>query len=365
MGKIGDRVIRSACGVVGLAALLTLTAPAHADIVYTCSAAVATSTCNYLNTTVAGMYSSTFTDANADIYITYGSTALAETTAAFNMVTYNQYVTALAANTSKSAVQVSALASLNANDSAPYGSGDVNITASLASALGLSGITNYGVTTGDSTCTLGFQGCYDADITVTNSPGTPLYFDNQGGQEASGAYDFYATVEHETDEVLGTASCMTTGGGKLTDACDYAGSGTPSAVDLFRYYNGNLALNSTYDGSSGAPAGAYFSYNGGLTNGVNGAGGSPKYYNALANGDDYADFVASSPNCGANQAVQDAVGCPGQDAGLNIQNDGRGEITILNAVGYDLAPTSAPEPGTLVLFGTGFGVLALYVRRRA
>lgn len=333
-------------------------------ISYTCDPSVAASTCNYLNTTVAGLYSSTFTNANASIYITYGTTGLAETQSAFNVVSYSQYVNALSANTSPSAIQSSASASLNANAAGPYGSGNVNITASLAQALGLSAITNNGVPVGSSTpCALGSAGCYNAEITVTNSPSTPLYYDNLGGTEPADAYDFYATVEHETDEVLGTSSCIDTGGGSLSNGCDSFGSGTPSAADLFRYSApGSLVL----DSSLSTTPGAYFSYDGGVTNGAVGVGGSPKFYNTLANGDDYGDFVSSSPDCGTNQAVQDAEGCPGEDAGLNILNDGHSEINILNAVGYDVVPAVvAPEPSEVCLFGAGLAVLCWYKRRRA
>ena len=37
------------------------------SITYTCDPSVAAATCTYLNTTVAGLYNSTFTNANADI----------------------------------------------------------------------------------------------------------------------------------------------------------------------------------------------------------------------------------------------------------------------------------------------------------
>jgi hypothetical protein len=332
-------------------------------ISYTCDPSVSAATCNYLNTTVAGLYSSTFTNANADIYITYGTTGLAQTQTAFNVVSYSAYVTALAANSNMSALQISALSALNTYDSGPYGSGNVNITASLASALGLTGLTDNGVPVGSSTpCTLGASGCYNAEITVTNDLSTPLYYDNLGGTEPADAYDFYATVEHETDEVLGTSSCIDTSV-SLSDGCDSFGDGTPSAADLFRYSDpGDLVL----DSSLSTAAGAYFSYNGGVTNGVIGVGGNPKFYNTLANGDDYGDFVSSTPDCGTNQVVQDAEGCPGEDAGLSILNDGKGEINMLNAVGYDLQPTTAtPEPGTLVLFGAGFAVLVGLKRRHS
>src|SRR5580698_2226534 len=86
-------------------------------ISYTCDSSVDAATCNYLNTTVAGLYSSTFTNANASIYITYGTTALAQTQSAFNVVSYSQYVAALTANQSD-AIQTSAVSALNTNDAA-------------------------------------------------------------------------------------------------------------------------------------------------------------------------------------------------------------------------------------------------------
>jgi len=344
--------------------MVFVTALANAGtITYTCDPSIAAATCNYLNTTVAGNYSSTFTNANADIYITYGTTDLAETLAYLNFITYNQYVGALTSNPDKSAIQASALSALNTYDSTPYGSGQVEITVALGAAFGFTGLTGI-ESDGATACTIGSAGCYNAYIIVTNDPGTPLYYDNLGGPEPSDAYDYYGVVEHETDEVLGTASCVGTASinpagpgaraafrtvhnlshvttaapSKLSDGC---GDGVPSAVDLFRYSAaGHLVL----DSSLSTKPGAYFSYDGGTTNGANGVANTPKVYNTLANGDDYADFLSSSPDCGTDIAVQDAEGCPGEDAGLTILNDGRGEINILNAVGYDRVATAS---GTL------------------
>lgn len=330
-------------------------------ITYNCDSNVAASTCKYLNTTVAALYSSAFENANARIYITYGTTGLAETSAFDNFITYDQYVSALTNKLHKSEAQLSGLSALNTYDAAPYGGGMVKITGALGEALGFPGLT--GIMADNATeCTLGTEGCYNAYVTVTNDPNTPLYYINRGGKEHSDEYDFYATVEHETDEVLGTSSCMFTmdattqssravkhikhvsritsldASATLGDGC---GGTTPSAADLFRYNSpGHLALNSSYIGLAAAPAGAYFSYDGGATNPVIGIVGSPKYYNTLANGDDYADLVSSEPDCGTNQAVQDGEGCPGEDAGLNIHNDGRGEITVLNVLGYEMKTTS-------------------------
>jgi hypothetical protein len=341
------------------------TAVANAGTVtYTCDPSVAVATCNYLNTTVAGNYSSTFTNANANIYITYGTTGLAQSEQYFNFVTYDQYVAALTANTSQSPVQVSGLSALNTYDAAHYGSSNVNVTLALASALGLTAEVQggaVGITSTGDACTPGTSGCYNAIVTVTNDSGTPLYYDNLGGPEPADAYDFYGVVEHETDEMLGTSSCIGTAAetdaepgaksdsarrifrtmhgrvrftsdapGKLSDGC---GKGIPSAVDLYRYSAaGDLVL----DSSLSTKPGAYFSYDGGSTNGANGIANTPKVYNTLANDEDYADFLSSTPDCGTDIAVQDAEGCPGEDKGLSILNDGRGEINILNAVGYDL-----------------------------
>jgi hypothetical protein len=314
-------------------------------IVFTCDPSVTAATCTYLNTTVAGWYNDTFTDANAAIYIQYGTTGLAESTTGFyNFVTYDQYVAALTSNKSPSAIQTSALSALSTNDAKYYASDNVSINGPLGAALGFAGLN--GTTVGGVLCTLPSAGCYDGIITVTNDPSTPLYYDNLGGAEPSDAYDFYGVVAHETDEVLGTSSCIgTQNSSGLVDNCDAgasvpSGTGTPSAVDLYRYSSaGNLVLDSSL---STAP-GAYFSYNGGSTNGANGKAGTPKVYNTLDNGDDYADFLSSLPDCGTNIAVQDAEGCPGEDAGLSILNDGGGEINILNTVGYDVPSTvSAP-----------------------
>jgi hypothetical protein len=308
-----------------------------AGIIYTCDPSVAAATCNYLNTTVAGYYNSTFTNANANIYITYGTTSLGASDQYLNLVTYDQYVAALTSNTNKSAVQTSALSALGTYDATPYGSGDVEVTTALGTTLGFSGTTGINVSGG--ACTPGSTGCYNVIITVTNDPDTPLYYDNLGGTEPDDAYDFYAVVQHETDEALGTSSCIDTQTDPLSDECDFAGgSGVPSAVDLFRYSSpGELVL----DSSLSITPGAYFSYNGGTDYGAYGLAGDPKIYNTLDNLDDYADFISSSPDCGTNEAIQDAEGCPGEDAGLTILNDGGAEITILNAVGYDVSGAGA------------------------
>ena len=145
---------------------------------------------------------------------------------------------------------------------------------------------------------------------------------------------------HEADEVLGTSSCISTQGTPLADGCDgvTAIPAAPSAVDLYRYSSaGHLVLNS----SLSTTPGAYFSYNGGSTNGAKGVAGTPKAYNTLDDGEDYADYVPLSP-CSTNQAIQDAEGCPGADKGLTILNDGGSIVNILNAVAYSVPSGASP-----------------------
>jgi uncharacterized protein (TIGR03437 family) len=258
-------------------------------------------------------------------------------------VTYTAYLAALtaAAQASGNPVQQSAVKALNSLDTSLYGNGMVDTPSALLAALGIT--NSQGVVFGTSSdgmtfCqTPGTSTCFNGIITITNDPGTKLYY--RTGTESRDAYDFYSIVEHETDEVLGTSSCVSTTGTSLNDGCpaNTPGVNTPSAVDLFRYQSaGNLVLISPTPG-------AYFSYDGGQTNG---AGTYKKVYNTLSNGDDYADFVSSNP-CQTQQSIQDAEGCPGSDGGLDITNDGGAEINILNAVGYKVASqTTTPPPST-------------------
>jgi hypothetical protein len=319
-------------------------------ITYTCDSVptdpgyVSPSVCAYLNNTIAAIYNTTFTNATADIYIQYGAIdGLAESTKAFNLVSYSTYLSDLTATASGDTIDVDALAALNSLDTGIYGSGNVNITAALGTALGISGM--IGVNIFGTTCFQLGPGCYDGVITVTTQanltsqePGQTLWY--RTGTQPADSYDFYSAVEHETDEILGTASCIDTQTTPLSDPC---GPGVPSAVDLFRFSSaGSLVTTSALSTTPGA----YFSYNGGLTNGADGA-----IYNTLDNGEDYADFMQTC------QFVQDAAGCLGENFDINTDGpDGTPgpEVNILDAVGFNVA---APEPGT---FGTlGFGLTAL------
>ena len=341
---------RSICLAISAAFSTALASAGTID--YTCNANIGAATCTHLNTTIAALYSGTFSNANADIYIQYGTTGLGSSSQFQNFVTYSTYLNALTAENGPGAIRASAIASLPGTEPALYKSGDINVTTALAAALGITtdafGNPITGTTVGGITCTtVGSGGCYDAVITLTNSPNT---FYNRIGAQPAGTYDLYSTVEHETDEVLGTSSCVDTNGPSLANGC---GAPNASAVDLFRYSGkGNRVFESTTPG-------AYFSYDGGTTNGADGFA-----YNTLSNGEDYADFVSICP--AGPLSVQDAEGCP-DTSGLDITNDGGAEINILDAVGYNLNPTvtGVPEPAALCLFGAGFVVLGWYRLRRS
>jgi hypothetical protein len=297
-------------------------------------------TCAFLNTTIADLYTSTFSNVNASIYIQYGTTNLGTSTTGFdNQISYSTYANDLKATASSGAIDVAALNSLAALEPALYGGAPIDITSALGMAIGVPDSDLNGTTANGVQCVIGTIGCYNGIITIS-TPGNLLsesgganswYYRQLGGTVGATAYDFYSEVEHQTDEILGTASCVSTAGATLSNNCP---NNAPAAVDLFRYSGAGSRVF-----ISGTP-GAYFSYNGGLTNGADGA-----VYNTLANGNGYGDFAS---NC---QFVQDETGCLGKS--LDITTDGGAEINILDAIGYNLnSPVIAttPEPSTGVFF---------------
>jgi len=320
--------------------------PVFASVAYTCDPTITGSAagdlnlpCATLNSTLDAIYNAAFTDANASIYIAVSTTSsLGENVHVNNGVSYAAYLAALQSRDPGDA----GLASLPATN--PYGTGDVELTDSLLSALGgtpTTGVLDSSTPSDIVTCTLGNTGCFQAILWVNDS-GSASNFWFRSGTQGADQYDFYSVVEHETDEVLGTSSCLANGTG--LDACEDNATPGPnsnvSAGDLFRYVCGSTTRSFIDTGS------ACFSVNGGVTD--------LKSYNNTPDGDDFGDWSTTCAN------VQDAVGCPGPQSGFVHDIAPDAEIALLNAVGYSLNTQSAsPEPGTLVLLGASLLALAL------
>ncbi len=119
MAAMKRRLVFLAMAVLGAAL------PVLANISYTCDASIDATqagTCAALNgSTVSGVYSGVFSNANANIYITYGALgAFAESDTGLTAVSYSEYYSHLAASTD----DATALASLSPTSDPllPYGS---------------------------------------------------------------------------------------------------------------------------------------------------------------------------------------------------------------------------------------------------
>ena len=333
--------------------------PASASVTYSCDSSITGSaagqlglSCATLNSTLSAIYNPAFTNATASIYVTLSTTSsLGENVRDYYLVPYGGptgYLAALKA-ADPGDPGMASLPSTN-----PYGTGDIALTNALLRALPLLGITPTGGIMDTSTpsdfiqCTLGTTGCYDAVLWV-NDQGSTNNLWLRSGSEQSGQYDFYSVVEHETDEILGTSSCLQNGTGN--DACA-TGAPPPSAnsnvaaADLFRY-----TCSSTNRSFSDAGS-ACFSVNGGVTD--------LKQYDNTTDGGDFGDWSSVCAN------VQDADACQNGASGSgsfahNIAPNA--EIELLDAVGFS---SGTPEPGTFVLVGAAMlGAGWMKYRKRA
>jgi len=336
--------------------LLGASVPAFAGLIYTCDPSIGSATCDALNgSSVADVYSNIFgSSIVADIYITYGNTGVGQSSTYFTPVSYTDYYNALAAHTDDPV----ALASLGTKGD-PLGSqsnGQVDLSAALATTLG---ITDNGANTagieadGMTSCTLGNAGCYDGVITMANGGG--FYFPSSIGAAPPSAppylVDFYSVAEHETDEVLGTVSCIGTNAGEPIDQCN-PGYTDASPVDLFRYSAAGVrSFLNTADGTD-----AYFSIDGGDTDIAD--------YNNSPDGEDYGDWLTIYP-----YLVQDGEASPdasldiSTDVGVNSNQYPQPEVAALDAVGVNLA-SAVPEPATFALLGLSLAYLAFVRARR-
>lgn len=341
--------------------LIISSLPALASIQYTCDPSIGASICASLNgSSVSGVYSGIFSSSmTANIYITFGNTGLGASNAAFTAVDYATYYSALAAHSD----DPTALASLGSSGD-PLGSasnGMVDISAALASALGITenGANTAGIDDMGNPCSLGSSGCYNGMITIggdlsyfffPSSPSAPP------PTEPPFVIDFYSVVEHETDEILGTISCI---GGDAFDQCNPTGTDA-AAADLFRFSGpGQRSFLST--SNSCTPVYQYFAYFS-----IDGGSTDIADYNNCQAGGDYGDWIPAYP-----YLVQDSEASP--NANLDISTDfsvngsgyvGSPEVAVLDAVGFNLAGTTTPEPATFGLLGASLLALGVVRARR-
>lgn len=323
-----------------MALALTAMVPSIGGITYTCDSSLSVANgfpsdiCAMLNgAQAAGVYDSIFSNMSASIYIQYAGGGLAGSDVALNDVSYSAYLSALSAQSNSPAWQ-----SLAPTEPLLYGGDDVAISSSLAAALGFGGAL-AGMTATGASCTFGTPGCYSGVITIGSSA-NPIYFPPSPGSPTSAGWDFFSLVEHETDEILGTISCIgTSNGAPYVQCVDGSGNSYVAPADLFRYAApGTLSWVGTANGSI-----AYFSIDGGKT--------AINYYNNSPNNEDYGDW---SGGC----FVQSASAC--QSVNMDISTDGGSEVALLNAVGFN----TVPEPGTMGLVGASVVALAAWGARR-
>ena len=182
-----------------------------------------------------------------------------------------------------------------------------------------------------------FAGCVLLNPSFTTPPNAP------GGS----AISLLSVAEHEIDEVLGVGSGLVCSGPGASNCAIFTASGE----DLFRYTAGGVrtfSLNPQTDlACTGAPT-AFFSIDG-----VN----NIAQFNNCDNGGDYADWASVSGN---PAQVQDAFAQTGSSPTINRTSP---EIIALDALGYNLT-SNTPEPGSMVLCGSGLLAAACFALRR-
>jgi hypothetical protein len=337
---------------------------AAGNLTYVCDqATVSESVCASLGD-IAKQYDGIFDNLNATIYVRFGDTGsnVGENHQFYNTVKYSDYYDALG----KSLFGTPDQTAFNSLAAPPLGNPlsslfGVSVTSTLDAALSLSGARGACTTATNSNCDygrgcgIGTANCYNDIITLTGSADN-FYFGDDSNPE--GKYDFFTTVEHETDEAMGTSSCLA-GGSLLVSSGCFNGIWGLSAADLYRYSEAGTRGFAIGLGNIVLPgANAYFSIDGGDTS-------LGSLYN-LPLGPDWGDL---SDSC---NHVQDAIACP-TPGGLTIANDGGVEIAMLDAVGYRLtldgltlsaAYVETPEPSSAAIFAIGLGMLGLLARRR-
>jgi hypothetical protein len=297
-------------------------ASAPSGITYTCDPSVAAvaGVCNYLNTTIAGIYAGTFSNASASIYIKFaniGAGDAGQSNFLLNDVSYSTFRSALQSGLSSASDVTAFNASVPTTN--PINSAyKVYLTLSGMRALGFTpsgGMSSTGGSCGGSTP------CYDGIITMSSTIQSAGNYYFRNGSIGPAQYDFFTTVQHETDEIIGTASCA-------FDAC---GGSHIAPADLFRYQSNGARSFGAGNNSACTSANA-----GNACFSIDGVHMLQHYYN-INDGYDAGDWV---PSC-SPELVQGSV-CAGV---ANVNISPTAEILVLDVIGYSLSGT-APAPVT-------------------
>jgi len=292
-------------------------------ITYTCDPSVTAiaGVCNTLNTTIAGIYAGTFTNVTASIYVKFaniGAGDAGQSNFLYNQVSYSAFRSALQSGLSSASDVTAFNASVPATN--PINS-TYSVLLTLPGMRALGFTPSGGLTSTGGSCTGGTAGCYDGMITMSSTiQGAGNYYFRNGSIGPS-QYDFYTTVEHETDEIIGTASC----------AFNTCGSSHIAAADLFRYQS-----NGAHSFGAGNNSSCAFANSGNACFSIDGVHMLQHYYN-INDGYDAGDWV---PSC-SPELVQGAV-CAGV---ANVDISPTAEILVLDVIGYSLSGT-APAPVT-------------------
>jgi len=231
---------------------------------------------------------------------------LGESNTFFFNISYSSYLAALKTHESNTNnIDALAVASLPNTSTDPVDNQTtLSVSTALSKALGLKTFTNS-------------DGSVSLNTSVMNL---------SRSSTNSSKWDLLAVTEHEIDEVLGTSSGLGTGG--------------INPADLWRY---NSAGARTFTTSGNA----FFSLNG--TTDV-------AQYNQDPSGD-FGDWL--TPTGTLSALVQDAFLVNGATPNLGVP-----ELTVLDAVGFDL-DIVIPEPGTTALFVGGLALAVAVVVRRS
>ena len=301
--------------LLGSAIVASAQAAGPSGIIYTCDPNVNAlpGLCNTLNTTTAGLYATTFANANASIYIQFGTSDLGNSFAFAYSLTYADFRNALQGTLASANDLLAFSASVPATNpiNTTYW---VELTNPLFRALGFA--PAMGTQSDGTSCQLTTSGCYDGIITVSSAMQAAgnLYY--RTGSIKPSQYDFFSVVEHETDEILGTLSCV--------GQCSSSGTTWIAPVDLYRYQS-----NGTRSYAPGNNSPCTFPNAGNACFSIDGIH-MLQQYNNVSSGGDFGDWVPSCPN----MLVQNAAACPGI-GGVDISPTA--EIEVLDVAGYTLA----------------------------